>query len=203
MAALSNCSHSVQTVVSIWTASQNKRLEKDKVKRGIEPSLDRETTLSFSVQNEEVEIHPFISHSDLVVRSHKVLSDSSCRGIRSGPEPRHQTTESEELSDRRLSVAYPAQVDKAGESVSEMHKMEMELVDELLGHVLDLENRARKLLINAFDHGSKPRLLLQADKNLMERAQQILSPSHGYDEEERPPVDRGGDDSRSDLEEIQ
>lgn len=196
---------SVQTVVSIWTASQNRRLEKDKVKRGVEPSLARETTLSLNMRDEEVKIHPFISHSDLVVRSHRLLHtpQSTTKDSPSSSIPGRKVAESGEGSDLRLSVTHPNPANQGVDTAPEVHKREMETLDELLGHVLELESRARKLLINAFDHGSKPRLLLQADKNLMERAQSLLAPAHASEAVFQPAAERGADDSRSDLEDIQ
>lgn len=171
--------HSVQTVTSIWTASQNKRLEKDKVKRGVEPGLDRGTTLTLSMNDKEVEIHPFISHSDLVIKCHSkrlhlpdANSDGSATDTASRKSPQENTS--------RHSAGHPD-----GDGTINEHALlrdrqeEIDLLDDLIDQVLDMERRARRLLINNLDHGSKPRLLLQADKNLMDRAQDLLGSKRG------------------------
>lgn len=188
---------SVQTVTSIWTASQNKRLEKDKVKRGVEPGLDRETTVTVNLHDTDYEIHPFISHSDLVMKYHVQASKA------------HRPPGEEDLADTDH-ACIPAD-DSATERNSVGHRNllgsrafqeEKDLLDELLEQVLDMETRARRLLINQFDHGSKPRLLLQADKNLMDRAQKVLG--RGADDAAKGKNQMGGAVAPlSDLEEIQ
>lgn len=190
-------------MVSIWSAARDRRLEKDKVKRGVEPSLDRRTTLSINVRNEEVEIHPFISHSELVARYHKsilqpVTTDHTVELLQLDVSvDRVSRSDSHELAIRSVTQSKPA------ETTAGVHKKEIEMLDELLAQVLDLESRARRLLINTFEHGSKPRLLLQADKNLMDRAQTLLNPRCGAEADDQQREAKEPAEFLSDLEEIQ
>lgn len=188
---------SVQTVTSIWTASQNKRLEKDKVKRGVEPGLDRETTVTVNLNDTDYEIHPFISHSDLVMKYHIQASKA------------HRPPGEEDLADTDH-ACIPADASATERNTvghrnllgSRAFQEEKDLLDELLEQVLDMETRARRLLINQFDHGSKPRLLLQADKNLMDRAQKVLGKGGDDATTEKTKIS-GAVEPLSDLEEIQ
>jgi len=80
----------VQTISGIMAAVQQKRLENEKVKRGIEPRLRRETTIpihkgerqagsprsaQFKDAGDEDEFSPFISHAELVTRRHERYRD--------------------------------------------------------------------------------------------------------------------------------
>lgn len=196
---------SVQTVVSIWTAAQNRRLEKDKVKRGVEPGLDRETTLTLNLPDRDVDIHPFMSHSDLVMRFHgrgihpfKVATDDV-----TDKSNQFKINESGPLQGR-ISIAHPGELQEGLEHVARDHRQEMELLDELLGQVLSMEELARKMLINHLDHAGKPRLLLQADKNLMDRAQcLLLDPTQQQERGDAKTTTCATIDSLTDLEQIQ
>lgn len=195
--------------MSIWTASQNKRLEKDKVKRGVEPGLHRETTVSMNVQDHEVSIHPFISHSDLMMKLHKMLvvrqadaeSQKSQRQESSSPRTSHTSQLSDPL-DTQENNGHPGAGEKQAKITEQARKEEIYLLDDLLASALDMESRGRRLLINKFDYGSKPRLLLQADKNLMERAQALLASPNGQDPKDKQRCN-DEDSDLTDLEEIQ
>lgn len=69
-------SFAVQTISQIMTAFQENRLEKQKIKRGVEPRLSEKTTIVASGDHEVgvdegEEISPFISHAELVVQEHE------------------------------------------------------------------------------------------------------------------------------------
>ncbi|KAK9897619.1 voltage-gated potassium channel [Cystobasidium minutum MCA 4210] len=164
-------SFAVQTVTSIWTAYQNRRLEKDKVRRGVEPGLKRSTTVTVNLNDVDYEVHPFISHADLVMKYH----EESGRKYKSSESMDGMQESDDVCRPGRNRVGHgdgkPLDNDDAHAPYLQQETL---LLDDLLEQVLDMENRARRLLISSFDYGSKPRLLLQADKNLMNRAQKLL-----------------------------
>lgn len=186
-------------MTSLWTAFQEHRLEKEKERRGLEPNLDRETTLTMTIREQEVEIHPFISHSELVAKCHEynAKSDQQLRSLGKLAQESEQKTDGKA---KQVEVADTVNTDDAEISAESRHQKEIVILDELLAQVVEMESRARKLLINEYEHGSKPRLLLQADKNLMDRAQNVLVPQNhqGGDLQTMLPAD-----NLSVLEEIQ
>lgn len=131
-----------------------------KVKRGIEPKLDRTATISIhhpdaSLSDEEEDsVEPFCSHTELVISSHGELF-----GQRGHDE---------------IPVKTGGSIEKEAEKVLEEDDT-VKLMDNLLLLAEELEIRARRIILDKLEPGSRPRLLLQADTNIMRRTVVRLS----------------------------
>ena len=140
-------SFAVQTISSIWQASQERRLERLKVKRGIEPKLDRAATVTFtdtddgSPGTQDSEFEPFCSHTELVIASHAELFAN-----------RTKMVASEKNNGQELLGDDPDR-----------------LLDNMLQLANELECHARRIILDKLEPGSRPRLLLQADTNIMRK----------------------------------
>ena len=220
----------MQTVTAVWQAGRERRLEKNKVKMGLVPAMDRSATIAVqsksrergsppqtedsehSDDEEEVEIRPFLSHAELVVQVHKqrgyvavlaedVQSQASpdlgdVLRVNSMNTDTKGSSSQTDLPDppRDSGLTNDGQHDDARCRREEERKLLSEML-ELMGNELSryplqmgsadtafvtscsarLEVRARRMLIDKLEPGSRSRLLLQADKNVTERTVELLS----------------------------
>lgn len=221
----------MQTVTAVWQAGRERRLEKNKVKMGLVPAMDRSATIAVQSKSrergsppqtedsehsdddeEEVEIRPFLSHAELVVQVHKqrgyvaiLAEDIHSRAspdlgdvLRVDSVDIHTKVSASQtdLPDppRDSGLTDDGQHDDASCRREEERKLLCEML-ELMGNELSryplrmgsadtafvtscsgrLEVRARRMLIDKLEPGSRSRLLLQADKNVTERTVELLS----------------------------
>lgn len=133
-----------------------------KIKRGLEPKLARTATISIAQgsgwdDEEHVnDVEPFCSHTELAIASHTELFGD--RSSRTTGEGTSADTEKDSLPLPRIDEA--------------------EVLDRLLHLANALEIQARRIILDKLDPGSRPRLLLQADTNIMRRSvrQMALDP---------------------------
>ena len=109
------------------------RLEKEKVRRGLEPTMTRETTIQIGAEDGgekgkgEITVNPFVSHAELVVRGHQRYRELTGRSAEDATAPTEKIAEDaniKDLEDSRKNYSERAQDTEESAAKSENAKEE-------------------------------------------------------------------------------